>query len=142
MRGRSSVAVQAIPQYWGRLGGQHPQPRISFHREVPISKPTGRDTGFLDRAILAASGQALDDLDQAEAELRKHDQSRSLLRIWSLHQSLQEQSGDDLVHTLRALREELIRLDGILTGEYRAAAKRMLRFDHSYEHRDLIALLK
>lgn len=110
--------------------------------EVPISKPTGRDAGFLDRAIIAASSQALDDLDQAEAELRKHDQSHSLLRIWGLHQALQEQNGDDLMCTLRALREELIRLEGILTGEYRTAAKRMLRFDRAYAHRDLIALLK
>lgn len=107
-----------------------------------MSKPVGRDSGFLDRATLTASSQALDDLDQAEAELRKHDQSHSLLRIWGLHQALQEQGGDDLMHTLGALREELIRLDGILSGEYRAAAKRMLRFDRAYEHRDLIALLK
>jgi hypothetical protein len=44
--------------------------------------------------------------------------------------------------TLRALREELIRLDGIVTGDYRGAAKRMLQFDLSYAHRDVIALLK
>ena len=96
----------------------------------------------MDRTILTASSQALDDLDRAEAELQQHDRYHSLLRIWGLHKALQEQTGDDLMLTLRALREELIRLDGILTGEYRAAAKRMLQFDPAYQHRDLIALLK
>ena len=39
--------------------------------DCTLSKPTRRDTGFLDRALLTASSQALDELDQAEAELRK-----------------------------------------------------------------------
>lgn len=67
-------------------------------------------------------------MDRVEAELRQQDKSHSLGRISGLHQSLQEQTGDDFLHALRALREELIRLDGIVTGQYRAAAKRMLQF--------------
>lgn len=72
----------------------------------------------------------------------QHDKSHSLLRIGGLYQSLQAQKDDDLMLTLRALREELIRLDGIITGDYGGAAKRMIQFDRACEHRDLIALLK
>lgn len=92
--------------------------------------------------MLNASSQALDDLDRAEAELRRHDQSHSLLRIWGLHQALQEQSAEDLLHTLRALREELIRLEATICGEYRSRAKRILRVNPTYEHRELVDFLK